>query len=221
MTDRELIRKTEEFLKRKFEASAYLNEHPEAKAYRIEHTYRVANIGREIAEKEGFDETEMVIACLLHDIAYCEEFGEDGWKEHGRRSARIARPFLEELGLPESRVNDICYGIAIHVDEKADFPGENTPFALSVGDADNIDRFDAYRIHEALNRDSFLQMSYEEKNEYLGKRLSRLRELRTIPFGTKTADELWRSRLDFYIVFFQKLADQLERSKSVIQNKEN
>ena len=216
MINLELIKKTEEFLKQKFADSVFLKEHPEAKAYRIEHTYRVANIGREIAVKEGFDETEMVIACLLHDVAYCEEFGEDGWKEHGRRSAHIARPFLQGLGLPENRINDICYGIAIHVDEKADFPGENTPFALSVGDADNIDRFDAYRIHEALNHDSFLQMSYEEKNEYLGKRLSRLHELRSIPFGTKTADELWKSRLDFYIVFFQKLADQLERSKNVI-----
>ena len=160
----------------------------------------------------------MVIACLLHDVAYCEEFGEDGWMEHGRRSAQIARPFLKELGLPDDRVNEICYGIAIHVDEKADFPGENTAFALSVGDADNIDRFDAYRIHEALHYDSFLQMSFEEKTEYLGKRLSRLRELREMPFGTKTADAQWKARLDFYIAFFQKLADQLERSKSVIVN---
>ena len=218
MLNRELVRKTEAFLKQKFEDAAYLKERPEAKAYRIEHTYRVANIGHEIAVKEGFDETEMVIACLLHDVAYCEAFGEDGWKEHGRRSAQIARPFLEGLDLPETRINEICYGIAIHVDEKADFPGENTPFALSVGDADNIDRFDAYRIHEALDRDSFLQMSFEEKMEYLGKRLSRLRELREIPFGTKTADELWKSRLDFYMVFLQKLSDQLERSKSVIDD---
>ena len=156
MMNRDLVEKTEAFLKQEFEDAVSLNKHPEAKAYRIEHSYRVANIGREIAVKEGFDETEMVIACLLHDVAYCEEFGEDGWKEHGRRSARIARPFLEGLGLPENRINEICYGIAIHVDEKADFPGEKTAFALSVGDADNIDRFDAYRIHEALNHDSFL-----------------------------------------------------------------
>ena len=218
MFDHELVTKTEEFLNQKFEDAIFLNEHPEAKAYRLEHTYRVANIGREIAVKEGFDETEMVIACLLHDVAYCEEFGEDGWKEHGRHSAQIARPFLKGLGLPENRINDICYGIAVHVDEKADFPGENTPFALSVGDADNIDRFDAYRIHETLNHDSFLQMTYEEKTDYLEKRLSRLRELRALPFSTKTADALWKSRLDFYIVFFQKLADQLERSKNVIVN---
>lgn len=124
MLDRELVRKTEEFLKQKFEEAIYLNEHPEAKAYRMEHTYRVANIGREIAGKEGFDEADMVIACLLHDVAYCEEFGEDGWREHGRRSAQIARPFLKGLGISEDRIHDICYGIAIHVDEKLISPAK-------------------------------------------------------------------------------------------------
>ena len=105
MLDHELVKKTEEFLKQKFDAAIYLNEHPKDKAYRIEHSYRVANIGREIAQNEGFDETEMVIACLLHDIAYCEEFGENGWQDHGRHSARIARPFLKELGIPEDRIH--------------------------------------------------------------------------------------------------------------------
>ena len=216
MLEREFIRKTEAFLKRKFEEAIYLNEHPEDKAYRLEHSYRVANIGREIAAREGLDETELVMACLLHDVAYCEEFGEDGWREHGRRSAQIARPFLKELGLPEDRIREICYGIAIHVDDEADFPGEKTPFALSVGDADNIDRFGAYRIHEGLCRDGFLEMSYDEKTEYLEKRLARLRGLREMRFGTKTADELWKARLDFYVVFFQKLADQMIQSESVL-----
>ena len=216
MLNCELVKKTEEFLKDTFDKSIYLSAHLKDKNYRLEHTYRVANIGREIAAREGFDETEMVIACMLHDIAYCEEFGEDGWQEHGRRSAQIARPFLQELGLAEERINDICYGIAIHVDEKADFPGEKTPFALTVGDADNIDRFDAYRIHEMLHYDKFLEMSFDEKEEYIEKRLTRLCELKEIPFGTKTADELWKSRLVFYIEFFKKLANQLKMSKSVI-----
>ena len=60
-------------------------------------------------------------------------------------------------------------------------------------------------------------MCYEEKTDYLVKRLSRLRELREIPFCTKTADEMWRSRLDYYIGFFQKLLDQMERSKEVLE----
>jgi hypothetical protein len=57
--DRELITKTEDFLKQKFDSGLYLSEHPDA------------------------------------------------------------RPFLETLGLAEERINDICYGIAIHVDDKA------------------------------------------------------------------------------------------------------
>ncbi|MBQ7714488.1 MAG: HD domain-containing protein [Clostridia bacterium] len=215
MLNRELTEKAEAFLKRKFDGSVYFNEHPDAKAYRIEHTYRVANIGRKIAQKEGFDETEMVIACLLHDISYCEEFGEDGWIEHGRRAACISRPFLAELGLAEDRINDICYGIAIHVDDKADFEGERTPFALSVGDADNIDRFDAYRIHETLNGDNFLGLTFEEKLQYCQKRLARLRELTDLEMGTKTAAELWKERLSFCVSFYEKLLGQLECSERV------
>ena len=78
MLNREMIEQTEAFLKRKFDAAIYLNAHPDAKAYRLEHSYRVANIARRIAQQEGFDETELVIAGLLHDVSYCEEFGEDG-----------------------------------------------------------------------------------------------------------------------------------------------
>ena len=220
MLNHELIKKTEEFLKQKFDNATDFEQ--EDIAYRLEHTYRVANIGKQIAEKEGFDETEMVIACLLHDISYCEAEGENrfwpNWKEHGRRSAQMSRPFLEELGLEKDRIEDICYGIAIHVDDKADFPGESTPFALSIGDADNIDRFDVYRIHEMLKNDAFLDLSYEEKTEYLEKRISRLHELKGMPTATGTADKMWQARLDFYIVFLKKLADQLKFSRNIIDD---
>ena len=217
MMNADWIQKTEEFLKRKLEGGAYLTAHPEAKAYRLEHTYRVANIGRRIAQQEGFDETGMVIACLLHDVSYCEEFGENGWQEHGRRAAQIARPFLTELGLPADQINEICYGIAIHVDDEADFPGERTPFALSVGDADNIDRFDVYRIHEGLCYEGFLEKSWEEKLEYVEKRLARLRELKDLPMGTKTAEAIWSERLSFYISFYEKLVSQLKCSKRIVE----
>ena len=215
MLNREMIEQTEAFLKRKFDAAIYLNAHPDAKAYRLEHSYRVANIARRIAQQEGFDETELVIAGLLHDVSYCEEFGEDGWIEHGRRAAHIARPFLQELGIAEDRIREICFGIAIHVDDQADFPGERTPFALSVGDADNIDRFDVYRIHETLTADGFLGMAFPQKLQYAEKRLMRLRELLDLPMGTKTAEALWRSRLSFYSSFFEKLVEQLACSEAV------
>lgn len=218
MIRHELVKATEEFLKQQFDHATEF-EQPDI-AYRIEHTYRVANIGREIAVKEGFDETEMVIACLLHDVSYCEATGEGRFwpavREHGRRSAQIARPFLEGLGLPKDRIEDICYGIAIHADGKADFPGEETPFALSVGDADCIDRFDVCRIHETLNNDAFLEKSFAEKREYVEKRLARIPRLREAPVGTKTAGEMWKAKIDFYLEFYRKLADQLKLSESVI-----
>ena len=206
-----------EKLKQKLDSGAYLNANPQAKAYRLEHSYRVANIGRQIARMEGFDETEMVIACLLHDISYCEDFGENGWKEHGRRSAVIARPFLKELELAEDRIADICYGIAIHVDDEADFPGERTPFALSVGDADNIDRFDAYCIHETLSHDKFLELPFDAKQDYVTKRISRLGELMELPMGTQAAATLWRERVGFYLAFFEKLSAQLSASVQIAE----
>ncbi|MBO4500994.1 MAG: HD domain-containing protein [Clostridia bacterium] len=218
MKGAELIKAAEDFVKSKFEQGEYFFANPAAKEYRLEHTYRVANIGRQIAEKEGFDVAETVVACLLHDVSYCEDFGKDesGWKDHGRRAARIARPFLRSLGLAEDRVNDICYGIAIHVDDEADFEGERTKFALTVGDADNIDRFDVYRIHETLCYDKFLEMTYDEKLAYVQKKLARLRGLKETPMATPSAQELWDGRLGFYIGFYEKLTDQLKKSKSVI-----
>lgn len=103
-------------LKNSFAEKDWQEEDKTRIAYRIEHSYRVANTAKRIALEEGFDTTEAVIVGLLHDIAYCEGIKTDeDWKNHGRRSAAIARPFLESLGLGSDAINDICYGIAIHV----------------------------------------------------------------------------------------------------------
>ena len=219
--NKELIRKTEAFLKEKFEQSEYLAEHPEVKRYRLEHSYRVANIGVQIAREEGFDETEMVIACLLHDISYCETFGEGHqWADHGRSSARMVRPFLKELGLKEDRVEQICYGIAIHVDDKADFPGEHTPFARTVLAADNIDRFDVYRIHETLSYEGFLNKSLQEQIAMAEKRIADLKLWIRADLGTKSAQAMWTERLSWQIRFYEKLLGQLKSSSAVLDQEE-
>lgn len=213
----ELVGQTEAFLKKTFADSAYLKEHPADRAYRLEHSYRVANIGKQIAEEEGFDPTEMVIACLLHDVSYCREFrGREDWQEHGRLSAQIARPFLTQLGLPEDRIQDICYGIAIHVDDAAGFEGERTAFAQTISDADNIDRFDAYRIYETLCRKNFHELTLEEKAEHVRATLERLAALREMKLATRTAMEIWRQRIDYYISFYEKLKAQLSSSSAII-----
>ena len=211
-----MITKTEAFLKDTFTASAYLQSHPTDRDYRLAHSYRVANIAKAIAEAEGFDATCGVIAGLLHDIAYCEEMAiSEAWKNHGRRSAAIARPFLESLGLSADDVNEICYGIAIHVDDEADFQWERTPFCETVGDADNIDRFDAYRIYETLEYIRFSEMPLAEKREKVVSTLEKLTGLKEMKLGTATAKDLWLQRLDYYIGFYEKLKAQLDRSTAI------
>ena len=98
MTER--IIKTEIFLREKLKESPYFAEHPEAGAYRLEHTFRVARIGASIARAEGMDEEAMTIACLLHDVSYCHVMPDQAsWREHGRVSARIARPLCTPGGM--------------------------------------------------------------------------------------------------------------------------
>ena len=215
--NREMIAKTEAFLKETFDASAYLRANQTDRDYRLEHSYRVANIAKTIAEAEGFDVTYSVIAGLLHDIAYCEEM--PAWeqrKEHGRRGAAIVRPFLESLGLPANVVNDICYGIAIHVDDVADFEWERTPFCETVGEADNIDRFDVYRIYETLEMVKFSEMSLAEKKERVATTIARLTDYKEMKLSTATATALWVQRLDYQLGFYAKLKAQLDSSTTIV-----
>ncbi|BCJ94443.1 metal-dependent phosphohydrolase [Anaerocolumna cellulosilytica] len=211
------IEKTEEFLRKTFEDSNYFVLNQSEKNYRLEHSYRVANIVKKIAQKEGLDEEGLVIAGLLHDISYCDKFdNEEDWKNHGRKSARIARRFLEEIGMDSNRIQEICYGIAIHVDDEADFEGKKTPFSISVGDADNIDRFDVYRIYETLQVDKFSEMGLLEKREYVTNKVGRLGKLMEVNFGTSTAKDLWCSNLMYQKEFFEKLLSQLEHSGTIL-----
>ena len=212
----EMVSKTESFLKDTFAKSSYLQANPTERDYRLEHSYRVANIAKAIAEAEGFDVTNAVIAGLLHDIAYCEEMvTREDRMNHGRRSAAIARPFLETLGLPTDAVSEICYGIAIHVDDEADFQWERTPFCETVGDADNIDRFDAYRIYETLEYLKFSEMNLADKREKVESTIEKLTSFKEMKLGTTTAKNLWIQRLEYYIGFYEKLNAQLNNSTTI------
>lgn len=208
----ENIRKTLDFVKAGFDSCPYFAESPADGQYRFEHTLRVAHIGAEIARKEGLDEEALTIACLLHDIAYSKEIPAGGWNEHGRVGTRMARPFLESLELKPETVNEILYGIAIHVDDVADFEGERTPLALSVSDADNIDRFGTFRIYDALRYAGFYEMSLDEKLSWVQNRIPALERIRPVDFATGTARAMWLENIDYQILFFSRLLRQLEES---------
>lgn len=207
------IEKAIEFLKEQFEKSEYMSKNEKSKQYRIEHTLRVANIGREIALKEGLDEEALVLGCILHDISYMSDFkSEEDWADHGRNAAKIARPFLESLGLKSEKIDEICFGIAIHVDDRADFQGERTPLAVSIGDCDNIDRFDVYRIYENLQSAAFSNMSHQERSDYVNRVLTKLDKYLNMKMGTVTATNMWVDKINFQIMFFERLKSQLDCS---------
>lgn len=215
--DMTLIAIAERFLQDTFAASPYLSDHPADRDYRLEHSYRVANISGTIARAEGLHVTYAVIAGLLHDIAYCQEMvTREDWQNHGRKSAAMARPFLESLGLGCEAVNDICYAIAIHVDDTADFSWKRTAFSETTGDADNIDRFDAYRIYETLEHQKFSQLTLEQKRAAVASTMERLTAYKDLPLGTPTAKALWISRLEDYLGFYEKLNAQLNSSSRIL-----
>ena len=211
------IRKTIEFLREQFDKSEYMLKNLAFKKYRVEHSIRIANIGKEIAIKEGLDGEALIIGCLLHDISYINEFASDeDHRNHGRNSAKIARPFLETLELSYEQVSEICYGIAIHVDNESGFLGKRTILAESIGDCDNIDRFDAFRIYDNLEYKSFSKLPYEDQVELVLGTLEKLNRYKEMNFATTTATEMWREKINFQIEFYKRLKSQLESSKFIL-----
>lgn len=213
----EKIEKTLDFVKDIFNSGEYFSKNEEQKNYRFEHTIRVGNIGKIIAEKEGFNVENFVVGCILHDVSYGREnMVGDSWNNHGRISAEIARPFLETLNITKKEIDEICYGIAIHVDGKSDFTGDETAFASSISDADNIDRFDTYRIYDNLVYINFKDMLLYEKIETVNKKLEKLKELKEVEMATETATSMFQEKIDFQIEFFDRLKNQLKMSKDII-----
>ncbi len=203
-------------MRQSFAGCSYFKEHPAEGEYRLQHSYRVANAAREIARREKLDVEGLTIGGLLHDLGYSILGPEDNWIEHGRVSARLARPFLEQLNLTTGQVDEICYGIAIHVDGKADFYGEETPFVLSIGEADDIDRFDAFRIYETLFYENFRELKIEEKRRWLEKKLDWIHGKLRGRFGTETARQMITERLLYQEQYYKRVLCQMEHSESLV-----
>ncbi len=92
------IQKITEFAKRRiFEVAANRKEDYIDPEYRWNHTLRVSQYGRQLAEAEGADVELTVAACLLHDMAWFDTVGETEGKDHGRIAARIIIEFHERI----------------------------------------------------------------------------------------------------------------------------
>lgn len=197
-----------DFLRERFLSSDAMD--AAARSYRFRHTLRVAELGRRIARAEGLSEDALVVGCLLHDLAYSEVMPDEAaWRGHGRRSAALARPFVETLALPDADREALLFGIAIHVDDVSGFPGERSPLACSIGDCDNLDRFDVYRVYEQLERVGFSTLDADAQRAFVAKAQAHLWHCENAPVSTATARALWQDRLAFQNEFYRRLSAQL------------
>ncbi len=172
--------------------------------YRWHHTLRVAQFGKLLAEAEGADVELVVAACLLHDVAAFDPMEND--RDHGRVGAGIARPFLVELGYTPEQVENIYYSIAAHVDVE----NPETLEARVVTDADNVDRFWAYRLLQWCLPDIG---DYDKLAEKLRARVERLERLKSnTTLCTPSGQKLFLERLDFQIGFYKAFVEQHDLS---------
>jgi putative nucleotidyltransferase with HDIG domain len=172
--------------------------------YRWQHSLRVANYGKLIAQEENANIEVVITACLLHDIAHFES--DDDYKSHGRLGAQISRPILEDLVYTPEEIENITYAIAWHVDGNAGYHHDVTLEAKAVSDADNIDRFGAYRIIQWCIDDL---KDYTKLIDKLNRRVQRLEEYRqNNPLETETGKALFTKQLDLQICFFKALIEE-------------
>ena len=203
----ERLGKVAEYVKMHLEdAAAKFPDPQHDPVYRWQHTLRVSNYGKIIAEAEGADVELAVTACLLHDVAHFES--EEDYKSHGRLGAKISRPVLLEIGYSSEETENICYSIALHVDDKADFEHPETIESKVVTDADNVDRFGAYRVLQWCVPEMY---EYEKLVEKLTSRLDTLENYRGQQLlETKTGQALFNQQLDLQINFFREFIIESE-----------
>jgi putative nucleotidyltransferase with HDIG domain len=174
--------------------------------YRWLHTLRVANIGNKLAKAEGANVELAVAGCLLHDIASLRPDDPEDIYGHGRVGAQLIRPRLPELGYSIDETDNICYSVAAHADGKAGYDYPHTLEAKIVSDADNIDRFDAYRLLE------FCQPhmgDFEKLVLAVEERLTRLEAYRgRRVMETETGHDLFNQKLDMQILVYKALVEQ-------------
>ena len=191
----------ESYLSRSDKDKANLNRYLSNAEYRWKHTLRVAQFGKVIAENEAADVELIVAACLLHDVAWFDT-NADNSREHGRIGSEKARPVLESLGYTQNQITNICYSVAVHVDE--DNP--DTLEAKIVSDADNVDRFGPYRILQWCFADID---DYEKLATKLSERIQRLEHYREKnPLFTPTGQQLFAEQLNLQIRFFSEFVGE-------------
>lgn len=202
----DIIQTTQNYVKKRFLTEVK----QEDGYYRYTHSLRVAEIGRQIARAEGLDEEMLILGCLLHDIGYVACKSKLDYADHGLKSAEIAAEFLREQGYDAAKAESICYGIRVHTQEDAEHSRVATVLEDSIADADNIDRFDAWRFSRNLCWDGLDKLRIRQIKNLALTRVQRMQELRSLRFATETGRKLWNEKLNLWTDFYSRLGNQMD-----------
>ncbi len=114
-------------------------------AHNMEHIMRVYNLAIQLAKNEKVDLGVIKIAVLLHDIGGAKEMKDrSGKTDHAVESAKLAKPFLEKLGLPKNKIERILNCIVSHRYRSEQKP--KTLEAKILFDADKLESVGAIGI---------------------------------------------------------------------------
>lgn len=119
----------------------------------FDHTLRVLNNARMLAEEENCSDSEkfmIELAALLHDCARPEEFASEGKVCHARLGAEKAAKILRELGCTDDDlIATVTDAVRCHRYRGKDRP--RTKVACILHDADKLDSIGATGIGRAFH----------------------------------------------------------------------
>ncbi len=175
--------------------------------YRWEHTLHVSYWAKRLAIDEGADFEKCVIAALFHDVSH---FVSEDYRQHGVKSAEVAKKFLAEQNYPENIIEDVAYAVKSHV-------GESSPRTIEakiLQDADTLDRFGYFRI--LLFGKTADVSNLEKLKEKVKSSIDYLKRLETGEFGpmwTKIGKAKLKGLLEVNRATLEGVLEELENTK--------
>ncbi len=176
--------------------------------YRWEHTLRVAYWAWRLAKEEKANVEKCVIAALLHDVSH---FVSEEYRQHGVRSAEIAREFLLERGYSQDFIEDVAYSVISHVAESA----PKTIEAKILQDADTLDRFGSFRIllYGKTAELSNLQSLREKVQSFL-QYLAKVESGEFGPMWTRTGERKLKELISVYKTVLGGVLEELKHTET-------
>ncbi|HII71902.1 TPA: HD domain-containing protein [Candidatus Woesearchaeota archaeon] len=185
-----------------------------------DHTERVYQLAKHLAEKEGADMEIVELAAILHDIGREEQDNAGGKVCHAEIGAEIAAKILKKHGYDDKKTEKITHCVRCHR-----FRGENIPNtkeAQVIYDADKLDAIGAIGLGRAFvfsgevgARVHFKDIDVENTKEYSRDdtcyreflvKLKHVKDKMLTPEGKRIAE----GRHQYMVEFFDRLNREVD-----------